>query len=710
MAVLDFGRKRADSYPLLRNDHQELFETTLSHRESLSVISGELCGIKTRLSHADGASGPYHGSQLSGTGIASAPYRDPVESGLSNGEGGSPSTPDPDNGRLNFPHAEAHDIPTQVGLRSKRGNPASMSLDTAHPDQSDHHGAKQGRRLRPRLRSIISAPLASSRHSSSSTLARLAGALSSRKPSMESVVDTVNPPSSITSPCPPSTPPSSRLKSRNQSVGGRDDTIWMQRKHSSSIAKTPRSPIPASRSIPPTLQRGITSPILALPQLSASVALKEPAPRLDHFERILPRELQVMIMSKLLEDGASRERDRRWSGAVGARRELIRLSRVSRFGGNLGQNLCQVSKSWRSLCFDGQLWADVDLAPFAAHLSARTLRHIVNHTAPFISSLSLRGMRSLPDVDLLPSLARFGLAQAMPTLTTLGLQCCKIDSHTIIAVIKNAPRLRRINLKGVQTVNLDVLYCLASYSKMLESLDVSGCWHISLEDVRSFVDLLDDDSAGRLNTLRLAVVHSKTEGPIPADLLVSVFGRLRNLETVNLQGCRQLLSTMLIAACEGLRMQSRTSAIRHLNLSGCTGLRADVLLSMNGLFPELRYLEMAGMLAFFQENSRSDRTAFNRFLQSCPFLERLDIEETAGTSVDDSTLRTLARMSHLTHLQIGFASSITPEAMVGFIRGCPSLQVLHADVSICIPGLSWADVSEHSSKRRSDSRIPTIAS
>jgi hypothetical protein len=37
----------------------------------------------------------------------------------------------------------------------------------------------------------------------------------------------------------------------------------------------------------------------------------------------------VMIMSKLLESGASEERDRRWSGIVGTRRELIRLSRVS---------------------------------------------------------------------------------------------------------------------------------------------------------------------------------------------------------------------------------------------------------------------------------------------------------------------------------------------------------------------------------------------
>jgi hypothetical protein len=36
-----------------------------------------------------------------------------------------------------------------------------------------------------------------------------------------------------------------------------------------------------------------------------------------------------MIMGKFLEMGASEERDMRWSGIVGARRELIKLSRVS---------------------------------------------------------------------------------------------------------------------------------------------------------------------------------------------------------------------------------------------------------------------------------------------------------------------------------------------------------------------------------------------
>jgi F-box/leucine-rich repeat protein 2/20 len=343
---------------------------------------------------------------------------------------------------------------------------------------------------------------------------------------------------------------------------------------------------------------------------------------------------------------------------------------------------CQVSKSWRRLCFDGQLWVNVDLTPFAAHLHPRTIRHILNHTAPFISDLSLRRLPATLSSDILSSFTSSGSLHAMATLTILDLRCSKLETHAIISIIQNAPRLRVFNLKGVQSVASEALNNLATYSKDLESLDVSGCWNVCLEDVQSYIEYLDEKAAAGFKVLRLNGLHSRTEGLIPADSLDPFFDRLSNLETLSLQGCRHIPSAILITACERLRSQSRQSTIRHLNLSGCTALRADIFPAMSGLFPELRYLELAGMPGLFQENSQSDRTAFNRFIETLPKLEKLDIEETCGTCVDDSTLRILARAPNLTHLQIGFASKITPGAMIDFIRACPTLQVFEADVSL----------------------------
>jgi len=271
----------------------------------------------------------------------------------------------------------------------------------------------------------------------------------------------------------------------------------------------------------------------------------------------------------------------------------------------------------------------------------------------------------------------------MATLTTLDLRCSKLDSRAIIAIIQNAPRLRAITLKGVQPVNSEVLSHLATYCKDLDSLDLSGCWNVYIDDVRSYIESLDEKAAAEFKALRLNGVPFRNESLIPAEhTLNPLFDRLHNLEILSLQKCQHITSSMLVRACEALHHQSRTSTIQHLNLSGCPGLRADIFPAMSGLFPELRYLQLAGMPALFQENSQSDRTAFNRFLETLPKLEKLDIEQTCGTCLDDSTLRILARATNLTHLQIGFASKITPGAMIDFIRDCTTLRVFEADVSI----------------------------
>ena len=334
MAVLDLGRKRAESYPLLGHGQPELFENSLSHRESSGSIRDH--------GQDEFNSSSRHQTQLGPQSFNQAEPMSPErQSAHANGHSSSGVeissverhiAQSPADLRYTADNASPS---TRHASRSKRAIPSSQPLDGGPADQSDDSGAKQGRRLRPRLRAILSAPLASSRNSSRASLAKLAGTLSSQKPSVESDLHTaVN----------QSQPglharqdPQTNIHSVVSGSGSNrldEDTIWIQTKTHplpSFATNSPKSPIPANRSIPPTLQRGLTCPTPAVPQLTDSVAMKDspPKPRLDHFERILPRELKVMIMSKLLERGASEERDRRWSGIVGARRELIRLSRVS---------------------------------------------------------------------------------------------------------------------------------------------------------------------------------------------------------------------------------------------------------------------------------------------------------------------------------------------------------------------------------------------
>jgi hypothetical protein len=334
MAVLDLGRKRAGSNPVLGHGNHELFENSLSHRESSGSIRNR--GKDER--NASSRRQTHFGAQSFNLVEPMSPQRQGAHaSGHINSQAEIPSVGDD----ITLPSEHLRDVsddaspPTQYVSRSKRAIPTSQPLDGSPAEQSDDSGAKQGRRLRPRLRAILTAPLASSRNSSRASLVNLARALSSQKPSVESDLHTAVNQSRIGLHARQDSQPTVHT-AESGSVSNRldEDTIWIQRKvHSPPAlgANPPKSPIPANRSIPPTLQRGITSPIPALSQLTDSVAMRDspPRPRLDHFERILPSELKVMIMSKLLESGASEERDRRWSGIVGTRKELIRLSRVS---------------------------------------------------------------------------------------------------------------------------------------------------------------------------------------------------------------------------------------------------------------------------------------------------------------------------------------------------------------------------------------------
>jgi hypothetical protein len=347
MAVLDLGRKRAGSNPVLGHGNHELFENSLSHRESSASIRNHGQDETNPTPRRQTLSGPHSFNLVE----SMSPQRQGAHaSGHINSQAEIPSVGDDialTSEHLRYVSDDASP-PTQHVSRSKRAIPRTQPLDGSAAEQSDDSGAKQGRRLRPRLRAILTAPLASSRNSSRASLAKLAGALSSQKPSVESDLHTAGKQSRIGLYARQDSQPNVHTAESGSASNRLDeDTIWIQtRTHSPPVlgANPPKSPIPADRSIPPTLQRGITSSIPALSQLRETVAVRgsPPRPRLDHFERILPSELQVMIMSKLLERGASEERDRRWSGIVGTRRELIRLSRVSQLSrmSRINQSRC----------------------------------------------------------------------------------------------------------------------------------------------------------------------------------------------------------------------------------------------------------------------------------------------------------------------------------------------------------------------------------
>jgi F-box/leucine-rich repeat protein 2/20 len=334
----------------------------------------------------------------------------------------------------------------------------------------------------------------------------------------------------------------------------------------------------------------------------------------------------------------------------------------------------------------------MDLGPFASHLRPQTIRRIVDSSRDFIIELSLRGMDALCARDLMPAIVGSSVTReapyGLPNLTSLDLRGCKsLDPETIQALICAAPKLRSINLKGVQAVTSEVAREMARSSKYLESLDVSRCWNISLCDICVFLRTITKDQAASIKVLRVGGL--KAYGTAAADILPLVMERLINLETLDLLGNTHIRDADISRACECLESRPIPSPLQHLVLSGCTSLSSSIFLSMHSLFSNLTRLELASLPEMFDENGQGDK-GFHKFLVTLPNLEKLDLEGTGVKGgVNDKMLEALScrkgGISRLTDLQIGWAKGVTPEGMIRFIRATPSLRVFVADVS-AMPG------------------------
>lgn len=289
MAILDQSeRKRTSSHSSTRSDyHEEPFERTLDTRTSSRLEMETKSGTTPTHRHPEDST--IHTPIRQGSFDSSASIqRQPTTAQQGLWTDDSPSN---------------HGSTTSADLLSQNGLPVKRPVPTSPSDRAGSSTSSQGRRMRPRLRAILSAPLTSSRQSSNTTIAKIAGAMSGLKTTRES----------------------------GSSTPARHDAGQTSTSRSADSSKSTTVPTMShlvQRSPPPTIRRGLTLPTPTPPQLTHLIATKVPPPRLDHFDRMLPKELKVLIITKLLDIGSEQECERRWSGEVGARRELIKLSRV----------------------------------------------------------------------------------------------------------------------------------------------------------------------------------------------------------------------------------------------------------------------------------------------------------------------------------------------------------------------------------------------
>ncbi|KIJ66400.1 hypothetical protein HYDPIDRAFT_186775 [Hydnomerulius pinastri MD-312] len=445
------------------------------------------------------------------------------------------------------------------------------------------------------------------------------------------------------------------------------------------------------------------------------------------FDEMLPRELRLQVFSTLtLLHEADDERlkssgkwsvlkaaspKNRWIGRDHAMRELVRLSRVS--------------KSWRALVFDGQLWQDVDLRAFPK-LPTSFLLRLAESLGPFIKNIDLSGHTHLSPTALIDVTSSLCVRSA-PTmsfthtqLAAINLQgCTTVTMQSLHSLLIRSPFLRSLNVKGLQAVTNATFDVLALCSQ-LTSLNMSRCANINGEGVRAF------GAAVMARGARLALKELRLSGlPDIHDAVLATLGKAAPLlEVLDLSYCRSLHNSALeaLVSCteyekddfetialtardagrdprDSRRYWRRVTALRHLSLSNCILITDIACSNLAYSVPRLEFLELAGIGTELKDDG------LVRLLATTPFIRRLDLED--ASDITDAVLEAITpspqidvssnsgsiststespQPGHaLEHLTVSYAINISNDTFIALIRGCPKLRVLEAD-STCMSG------------------------
>lgn len=326
-----------------------------------------------------------------------------------------------------------------------------------------------------------------------------------------------------------------------------------------------------------------------------------------------------------------------------------------------------VSKPWHKMCFDGQLWARLDVSDFYRDIPADALVNIITSAGPFVRDLNLRGCVQLRD-----RWTSKGLADACRNLENFSLEGCRIDRSSIHCFLLQNNRLVHINLSGLAGATNSAMKIIASHCPKLEHLNISWCNNIDTRGIRKVVE-----ACPNLKDLRAGEVRGWDDVEFMAELF-----KRNTLERLILMNCDSVNDDSLAALVEGVdsevdvltgRAIVPPRKLKHLDLTRCRALTDKGIKRLAHNLPNLEGLQLS-------KNSTLTDSALQAALPTFPRLTHLDLEEL--DELTNATLQTLAASdcnAYLSHLSISYCELLGDAGMLPVLKSCTKLQTLDMD-------------------------------
>ncbi|KAF2463244.1 RNI-like protein [Lindgomyces ingoldianus] len=326
-----------------------------------------------------------------------------------------------------------------------------------------------------------------------------------------------------------------------------------------------------------------------------------------------------------------------------------------------------VSKSWHAMCFDGQLWSDLDTSEYYRDITAPALVNIITSAGPFVRDLNLRGC-----VQLREQWSRNGLIDACRNIENFSLEGCRIDRTSIHCFLLKNSRLIHVNLSGLAGATNATMKILASNCPKVEHLNISWCNNVDTRGLRKVVE-------GCLNLRDLRA--GEVRGFDDIEFMFELFKR-NTLDRLVLMNCDSLNDDSLAALVEGVDSEVDVLTdrpivpprrLKHLDLTRCRGISDNGVETLAGNVPFLEGLQLSKC------HTLTDSSLIT-LLPTCPVLTHLDLEELDGLT--NEVLKTLAATPcapHLQHLCISYCENLGDSGMLPVLKSCSNITSLDMD-------------------------------
>ena len=326
-----------------------------------------------------------------------------------------------------------------------------------------------------------------------------------------------------------------------------------------------------------------------------------------------------------------------------------------------------VSKLWHAMCFDGQLWSDLDTSEFYQDIPADTLVKIITAAGPFVRHLNLRGCAQLRE-----KWSSEGLLDACSNLENFTLEGCRIDRSSIHCLLLQNTRLISLNLSGLANATNSTMKMVSQACPMVESLNVSWCNNIDTRGLRKVVE-----ACPNLKDIRAGEVRGWDD----VDFMQLLFEK-NTLERLILMNCDSLNDESFTVLIEGTdsevdyltgRRIVPPRAFKHLDLTRCRGIGDSSVATLINNIPYMEGLQLSKL------SDISDQT-LTALIPTMPKLTHLDLEEL--DTLSNSVLQTLAAApcaKVLHHLGISYCENLGDVGMLNVLKKCINLRSLDMD-------------------------------